>query len=153
MTKQFILSAFTFMALFVLTHLPTSAIQAQSDVYDSGTVWNVGMIRIDANMEEEYLKRLNTTWNFVMKEAVKQGLIKSYKIMLGSESNPSDFNLLLLTEHPNMASFDPNPAKDAKWKAITDKIEANPDYANILEKYGQIRQYFGQKLMREIVLK
>ncbi|MEZ4959214.1 MAG: hypothetical protein R2830_05300 [Saprospiraceae bacterium] len=126
---------------------------AQSDVYDSGTVWTLSTIRIDANMDDEYLERLSKTWKASMDEAKKEQLILGYKILKGSAANQDDFNLLLMVEYRNLASMDPDPARDAKWKAIRERIRARPDHQDIIQRYGEIRQFFGQKVMREIVLK
>ncbi len=125
----------------------------QSDVYDLGTVWTLSTIRIDANMDDEYLQRLSKTWKATMDEAKKENLILDYKVLMGSPANKEDFNLLLMVEFSSMGSMDPDPVKDAKWKAIRQRIEARPDHKEILQTYGKIRQIFGQKIMREITLK
>lgn len=142
------------LALCTLCFLFTQNAQAQqSDVYDSGTVWTLSTIRIDANMDEEYLKRLSKTWKATMDEAKKEQLILNYKVLFGTAANPDDYNLLLMVEFSSLGSMDPDPAKDAKWKAITDRVETNPNYKDIIQTYGKIRQWFGQKVMREIFLK
>jgi hypothetical protein len=137
-------------AFFLFTQ---NAQAQQSDVYDSGTVWTISTIRIDANMDDEYLGRLSKTWKASMDEAKKEKLILNYKILKGSAANQDDFNLLLMVEFKDLASMDPDPAKDAKWKAIRERIRSNPEHQDIVQRYGEIRQFFGQKVMREIFLK
>ena len=34
----------------------------QERVYEEGTVWSVGMIATNANMQEEYIKDLQSAW-------------------------------------------------------------------------------------------
>lgn len=131
----------------------TQNAQAQDDVYDSGTVWTLSIIRIDANMDEEYLKRLSKTWKASMDEAKKEKLVLDYKILKGDATNQDDFNLLLMVELSSMASLDPDPARDAKWKAIRERIRSKPEHKDIVQRYGEIRQFFGRKIMREIFLK
>jgi hypothetical protein len=131
----------------------TETAQAQSDVYDTGTVWTLSTIRIDANMEEEYLSRVSKTWKAAMDGAKKEGLILDYKVLQGRAANAEDYNLLLMVEFENLASMDPTPARDAKWKAIYDRIKASPEHAESIKRYGQIRDWLGQKMMREIYLK
>ena len=53
-----------------------------------------------------------------MDELVKQKLIKSYKILMGEASNEDDFDLILMTEVENFASYDPDPVRDAKRDEI-----------------------------------
>jgi len=127
--------------------------QPQSDVYDSGSVWTLSTIRIDANMDDEYLTRLRHTWLATMDEAKKEELVLDYKILKGQASNKEDFNLLLMVEFSNMASLDPDAERDAKWNAIRERVSARPDFKEIVQSYGEMRQLFGQKMMREIYLK
>jgi len=58
-----------------------------------------------------------------------------------------------MVEFSSMASMDPDPDRDAKWKTIRERIRAMPDHDDIVKTYGEIRQLFGQKIMREIFLK
>lgn len=155
MKKTLFLTTLIFATFLLQSSFFTTDANAQrnNEVYDEGTVWEVTTVRMDANMEEEYLKRLSKTWNQSMKLAKKEGLIVSYKILNGAAANQQDYNLLLMVEFKNMATLDPDPATDAKWKAISDQIEANPEFKDIVKHYGQIRQLFGSKLMREIYLK
>ncbi|UCH65809.1 MAG: hypothetical protein JSW63_01365, partial [Ignavibacterium sp.] len=66
-------------------------------------------------MADDYLKDLTKTWKASMEEALKEGLIKSYKVLLGAPANEQDFNIVLMIENENMAVFDPNPEREAKW--------------------------------------
>lgn len=150
--KTFIIWAVR-LTLCTVLFLSAQNAQAQSDVYDSGTVWALSIIRIDANMDEDYLERLNKTWKASMDEAKKEKLVLDYKILKGDATNQDDFNLLLMVELSSMASMDPDPIRDAKWKAIRERISSRPDHQEIVQRYGEIRQFFGRKIMREIVLK
>ena len=48
-----------------------------------------------------------------MEEAKSEGLIVSYKILSGAAANKEDFNLVLMIENKNMASFDPDEQRKA----------------------------------------
>src|SRR5437667_7218522 len=74
--------------------------------YTEGSVWNVTLVRVKPGMDNAYLSDLATGWKNVMEEARKQGLVVSYKILVGSSANRDDWNLMLLTESKNWASFD-----------------------------------------------
>jgi len=125
------------------------------DVYDPGTVWSLTFIRTGANVADDYLKDLTKTWKASMAEALKEGLIKSYKVLLGAPANEQDFNIVLMIENENMAVFDPNPEREAKWDAIQEKVKKTMkgEFDGTVKNYETLRKLYGTKLMREIYLK
>lgn len=145
---------FLLSVLLIILFLPIQNL-AQDTPYDEGTVWSLSFIRTGVNSSDDYLKGLKNTWEASMKEAVKEGLIKSYKILLGQAANQEDFNVILMIEFENMASLDPDPVRDKKWEAIDQRIKdkMKDEYQKTVQNYETIRQWFGAKLMREIYLK
>jgi len=125
---------------------------AQSDApYTEGTVWQITMVKAKYGMGDEYLKGLATTFKGTLDEAKKQNLIMDYKILLGDAATPHDFDILLMVEQKNMASFD--NARE-KFDPIARKIEGTPDQQRATAtKRLEIREIMGNKLMREITLK
>lgn len=148
-SSVFLLSFLLIILLFPIQNL------AQDTPYDVGTVWSLSFIRTGANVEDDYLKGIKNTWEASMKEAVKEGLIKSYKILLGQAANQEDFNIILMIEYEKLASLDSDPVRDKKWEAIEQiiKDEMKDEYQKTVQNYEIIRQWFGAKLMREIYLK
>ena len=128
---------------------------SQDDVYDEGTVWSLTFVRTGANVAEDYLKDISKTWKTFMDGAVKEGLVKSYKILLGPPANEEDFNIVLMIENENMAAFDPDPERDAKFDAMEEKIKESMKgkYDETVTNYENLRQIYGTKVMREIFLK
>jgi hypothetical protein len=126
-----------------------------TDIYDQGTVWSLTFVRTGANLTNDYLKDLTRTWKASMEEAKKEGLIVSYKVLLGPAANEDDFNLVLMIENENMAVFDYDPERDAKFDAIQKKVAESMEgeFDSTVENYENIRQLYGTKLMREIYLK
>ncbi|GIK59316.1 MAG: hypothetical protein HND39_05730 [Ignavibacteriota bacterium] len=127
----------------------------EEDLYKEGTVWSLTFVRTSANKSEDYLKGLANTWVANMDEAKKEGLILSYKILQGNPANEDDFDLLLMIENKNLAAFDPDEQRDAKFDAIEKKIrdKMGDDYEMTITNYDDIRTLLGTKLMREISLK
>jgi hypothetical protein len=125
---------------------------AQSDApYTEGTVWQITMVKTKYGMSDEYLKGLAKTFKGTLDEAKKQDLILDYKILIGDAANPQDFNILLMTESKNMAAFD--KARE-KFDPIAQKTEGSVDQQRATAvKRLEIREIFGDKLMREITLK
>jgi len=65
------------------------------------------------------------------------------------------FNIILMIESKNMASFDPDPERDAKFDAMEEKIKESMKgkYDETVTNYENLRQIYGTKVMREIFLK
>jgi hypothetical protein len=86
---------------------------------------------------------------------LKEGLIKSYKVLLGAPANEQDFNIVLMIENENMAVFDPNPEREAKWDAIQEKVKKTMEgeFDGTVKNYETLRKLYGTKIMREIYLK
>ncbi len=124
----------------------------QSDApYTEGSVWQITMVKAKYGMGDEYLKGLAKTFKGTLDEAKKQNLIMDYKILLGDAATPHDFDILLMVEQKNMASFD--NARE-KFDPIARKIEGTPDQQRATAtKRLEIREIIGNKLMREITLK
>src|SRR5712691_12882332 len=139
-------------ALAALSLGIASVCSAQSDApYTEGPVWNITMVKAKYGMGDEYLKGLAKTFKGSLDEAKKQNLILDYKILLGDAATPHDFDILLMVEQKNMASFD--NARE-KFDPIARKIEGTPDQQRATAtKRLEIREIMGNKLMREITLK
>ena len=124
---------------------------AQNRLYKEGTVWNVSLIKTTYGMGVDYLNNLKTTWKAVHDEALKQGLILSYKILDGESANPDDFDIMLLVEYKNLASME---GQEDKWDAIYKKtIGDETTMKQLREARVSMRTIYGGKLMREIVYK
>lgn len=138
-------------ATFVLTG---SYLFAQTDKpYKEGTVWQVSFIKTKANMGEEYLKGLSANWVKIHNEAVKQGLIVSYKVLTGDASNPQDWDIMLMVEYKNMAVMD-DTSTEAKWETLMKSFVGSEDQQKSLnQQRGDIREIYGSKLVREVIFK
>jgi hypothetical protein len=145
----------TALVMCIILGVSQNAYTQEEDVYDPGTVWSLTFIRTGANVADDYLKDLTKTWKASMEEALKEGLIKSYKVLLGAPANEKDFNIVLMIENENMAVFDPNPEREAKFDAIQEKIKKSMEgeFDGTVKNYETLRKLYGTKLMREIYLK
>lgn len=102
-------------------------------------------------MGVSYINSLKSTWKAVQDEAVKQGLILSYKILDGTATTPDDYNLILMIEYKNLAAME---GQDAKWDAIQAKVVGDQDaQAKLRDVRASQRTMYGQKMLREVVYK
>ena len=146
--KRFI----TLAACGALGLISAGLVRAQSDApYTEGPVWSITMVKTKPGMSDDYLKTLAKVYKSTNDEMKKQGLIMDYKILLGDDSNPQDFDILLLVEYKNMAAFD---GLREKTDPIADKILGSEDAQRQgAIKRMEIREIMGNKLMREVTLK
>ena len=141
----------------ILIALPYAEISAQmnDNPYEPGPVWTMTFIKTAPNKGNDYLKDLAKTWVSSMEEAKSEGLIMDYKILQGNAANEDDYNLILMVENKNMASFDPDKDREAKFDAIEKKVRdtMGDNFDKVVKNYDEIRDMKGTKMMRELHLK
>ena len=142
----------TLAACGALAVIGTGLVRAQSDApYTEGPVWTITMVKTKAGMTDDYLKALAKIYKSTNDEMKKQGLIMDYKILIGNDATPQDFDILLMVEFKNMAAFD---GLREKADPIADKILGSEDARRQgAIKRMEIREIMGNKLMREVTLK
>jgi hypothetical protein len=119
--------------------------------YTEGTVWQITMVHAKPGMGDEYLKGLAKALKASLDEEKKQGLIVSYKILLGEASTPGDFNIINMVEYKNMAALDNLREKIDPIGAKI--IGGEPQQREGALKRAELREIIGNKTMREITLK
>jgi hypothetical protein len=146
--KQKVLIA-AFIAILLLVGV--SAYGQIHKYFSPGTVWEVTMIKIQPGMDQAYLKYLDTTLKQESEISIKNGFMKSYKI-LRSQDNDSGWNMLILREYDSYAAIEKNAEK-------ADEVllkETGIDDQKQMEGYRErltIRDVQGTKYMRELILK
>lgn len=118
--------------------------------YRNATVWNIGFIRMKPGMETAYLNYVAGDWKREQDALKKDGQIISYKILQTEAHGSSDWNLLLLTEYKDLATYEKNLEKA---DALLQKVIGNDEkqmqgYRDRLE----IREVLGERIAREIAL-
>ena len=99
-------TAFCMVLCLALAAAPFAAAQEGETYETQETVYNVTLIRVHPNMSDVYLNNLKRTWITGVKAAMSEGLTTGYKIFQTVNGGDQGYNLLLMTEHPNLASFD-----------------------------------------------
>lgn len=125
--------------------------RAQSEApYTEGSVWQVTMIHTKPGMSDDYLKSLAKNLKVALEEEKKQGLILSYKVLMGEASTPGDFDIMNMVEYKDMAALD---GLREKSDPIAQKTLGSQDQRRqTAVKRSEIRDIVGSKLMREITL-
>ena len=135
----------------VLLLLAVSVYGQVHKYYSPGTVWNVSMIRIHPGMDQAYLAYLDSELKKESEISIKNGFMKSYKI-LRSQDDDGGWNMLIMREYDSLASLEKNVEKAdevLRQQTGTDDQKGMEGYEN----RSKIRDVMGTKLMRELILK
>lgn len=118
--------------------------------YHPGSVWTIGQIRVKPGMEQAYMTYLATDWKANQEAMKKEGLILSYKVITSEAHATLDFNMLLMTEWKDLATYEANREKvDAlAQRVVGDDKKQEQGYKD----RSEIREVLGSRLCREIVL-
>ena len=118
--------------------------------YRNGTVWSVAYIRMKPGMETAYLTYIAGDWKREQEAFKKDGQIISYKILQTEPHGSTDFNLMLMTEYKDLATYEKNLEKaDALLQTVIGNDEKQRQgYRDRLE----IREVLAERMAREIVL-
>lgn len=119
--------------------------------YTPGTVWGVTMIRIHSGMDQAYLEYLDTQLKKESDISIKNGFMKSYKI-LRSQDDDSGWNMLILREYESFASLEKNEEKADEMLRQATGIDDAKGMQGYVDR-SKIRDVVGTKFMRELMLK
>lgn len=118
--------------------------------YRNGSVWGVSYIRVKQGMDTAYLTFLANDWKRLREAEKKEGLILSYKVLETEGHSPTDFNMMLMVEFKDMATFEANEDKE---DVVAEKVMGN-DQKRMqgVKDRSEMREDMGFRLAREIVL-
>jgi len=119
--------------------------------YTPGTVWGVTTIRIHPGMDQAYLEYLDTQLKKESDLSIKNGFMKSYKI-LRSQDDDSGWNMLILREYESFASLEKNEEKADEMLRQATGIDDAKGMQGYTDR-SKIRDVMGTKFMRELILK
>jgi hypothetical protein len=118
--------------------------------YRNGSVWAVSFIKVKPGMNEAYMNYLANQWKNNQEAAKKEGLILSYKVLTTEAHDTQDWNLLLMTEHKDLATMEAN---DPKADALAQRVIGDDQkQMQGFRDRSEIREPMGFRLAREIVL-
>jgi hypothetical protein len=116
----------------------------------NGSVWQITFVKMKAGMDTAYLSYLAADWKREQEAMKKEGITLSYKV-IGSEAHgPTDWNLMLMVEWKDLATFE---ASEQKVDALGQKLFGGDQkiQAGYKERLD-IREIVADRLAREVVL-
>ncbi len=147
MKNKVLLTAF----VAVLLLLAVSVYGQVHKYFTPGSVWNVTMIRIHPGMDQAYFEYLDTQLKKESDISIKNGFMKSYKI-LRSQGDDGDWNMLILREYESFASLEKNEEKADEVLRQSTGIDDQKGMQGYMDR-SKIRDVTGTKFMREVSLK
>lgn len=135
----------------VLLLLAVSVYGQVHKYYTPGSVWGVTTIRIHPGMDQAYLEYLDTQLKKESDISIKNGFMKSYKILRGQDDD-SGWNMLILREYDSFASLEKNEEKADEVLRQATGIDDQKGMQGYVDR-SKIRDVTGTKFMRELVLK
>jgi hypothetical protein len=135
----------------VLLLLAVSVYGQVHKYFTPGSVWGVTMIRIHPGMDQAYLEYLDTQLKKESDISIKNGFMKSYKI-LRSQDDDSSWNMLILREYDSFASLEKNEEKADEVLRQATGIDDQKGMQGYMDR-SKIRDVQGTKFMRELILK
>jgi hypothetical protein len=145
--RKLLLSSF----VVVLLLLSVSVYGQVHKYFTPGSVWGVTMIRIHPGMDQAYMEYLATELKKESDISVKNGFMKSYKI-LRSQGDDGEWNTLILREYDSFASLEKNEEKADEVLRQSTGIDDQKGMQGYIDR-SKIRDVMGTKFMREIILK
>lgn len=125
-----------------------AAVLAQDVPYKEGHVLDITSVKVKYGRFDDYWAFLQTTWKQEMEEAKKQGIILGYAVYGAMAHNPSEPDLYLVVEYPNMAALD---GLDEKMAAIDKKLMGSLKAASqAAVDRESMRTILGDELIREL---
>jgi len=137
--------------LAVLLLLAVSVYGQVHKYYTPGSVWGVTTIRIHPGMDQAYLEYLGTQLKKQSDISIKNGFMKSYKI-LRAQDDDSGWNMLILREYESFASLEKNEEKADEVLRQATGIDDQKNMQGYMDR-SKIRDVMGTKFMREVILK
>ncbi len=118
--------------------------------YRNGTVWSIGFIRMKPGMETAYLNYVAGEWKREQEALKKDGQIVSYKVLTTEAHGAADFNIMLMTEYKDLATYerDLEKADNLLQTVVGNDDKQRQGYRDRLE----IREVLQDRMAREIIL-
>ena len=135
----------------VLLLLAASVYGQVHKYFTPGTVWGVTTIRIHPGMDQAYLEYLDTQLKKESDISIKNGFMKSYKILRGQDDD-NGWNMLILREYDSFASLEKNEEKADELLRQATGIDDQKGMQGYTDR-SKIRDVMGTKFMREVILK
>lgn len=142
---------------FILLVVAYSSTSFAQEHYTEGNVRVVSFYKTTPGQFDAYMEYLRTNFLPQQEEAVKQGIIVGYSILLNQPTSAEDWDIAIVNIYKSFGdAFDYNQGDEDKMKAIREKFFKTSDkdkMRSMTEKRFAMRTFVGTKSFREIKLR
>ena len=147
--RKTMITAFA-VAFIALSTMAPAVAQDNTRNWTYGNVIATTAVHLEPGSMNAYLNDLNSLWRLSMDQQVKDGNVVSYRIIQNTYPRDGEPDLILITEHPNWASFD---LSAEYYEALSVKLQGSLDKArNASLDRGKLRRLGGNSVYQEIIL-
>jgi len=140
-------------AAFLIALLAMTPAVAQDNTrnWEYGNVIATTQVHLEPGAMNAYLNDLNSLWRLSMEQQIKDGNMVSYNIIQNAFPRDGEADLILITEHPNWASFD---LSVEYFEELNVKLQGSLDKArNASLDRGKLRRLGSNSVYRQIIMK
>lgn len=142
------------LALSLLLSAATVSAQLKpyTDYEPAEAVSHISTIRVQANMIDDYLEGIRSTWVASNRVAKELGHIQDYAVYVSELPSSGDFNIVLVVRYAKGEDMQPSRERyDAFMKAWGSANEGK--VREIVKNYPAMREITGEYVLREITFK
>ena len=119
--------------------------------FHEGPVWALTFVHTKPGLGLKYVEYLATEWRKEQDALKKAGLILDYKVIGAESHSPNDWDLMLMTEFKDLATYEAN---EDKMDAVSMQALDLNDQKMIqgYQERASWRDIIGERLAREYIL-
>lgn len=138
-------------AAALLAVAPSLALAGEDDPYTEGNVVELSYVKVKPGMFDAYMAYLSSTYQALLEEQKKAGLVVSYAVYAAEARSPHEPDLILTVTYKNWASLD---GLEDKVEPIMNQRFGSQQKANEASiDREKMREVLGVERIQELVLK
>lgn len=143
-------AALAILACASIYSLPASA-QDHDQNWENGNVIATTGVHIEPGMFNAYINDLRGLWRVYLDQQIKDGNVVTYRILANSFPRDGEPDLILITEHPNWATFD---LSSEYYDELTKKLQGSLEKSREASiDRGKLRRLGGNSVYQEVKFK
>lgn len=140
------------LSLLLSTASAWAQLKPYTDYEPAEAVSHISTIRVQANMIDDYLEGIRSTWVASNRVAKELGHIQDYAVYVSELPSSGDFNIVLVVRYAKGEDMQPSRERyDAFMKAWGSANEGK--VREIVKNYPAMREITGEYVLREITFK